>query len=1027
MTVHSRRDAGWVRHATGTLTADRGVAGQEYLRAWPPAGATAVDLDGIYDRLAERGYEYGPVFRGLRAVWRRAEEVYAEVALPDGESVEAFGLHPALFDAALQATGLESSAGSDEVELPFAFTGVSLFATGATALRVRVTPDGDGVGLLLADTEGVPVAVVGSLVSRPVPAKSLREMGGAPDPGLLRLDWTPLTPADPAPVDGLALIGDRPLPGGLDADAVVYPDIAALVAAGTAVPGTVAVPLTGRTDTDPVSAAHAATAEVLELVQEWLAAEELADARLLFLTHGAVAALPGDQITDLAAAAALGLLRSARTEHPGRFGHIDIDATPTTLTRTAAEAAEAGVALRNATPHTARLVQQPAVEGGIVWDTGGTVLVTGGTGVLGGAVARHLAAEHGVRDLLLVSRSGADADGADGLRAELEALGATVRIASCDVRDREALAALLAGVPALTGVVHAAGALDDGVVASLDAGRIAGVFGPKADAAWHLHELTRDLDLSAFVLFSSAVGVLGDGGQGNYAAASAFLDALASHRRSRDLAGLSLAWGLWEERSALTSGLTDTDVRRMRRAGTIPISRERGLELFDAGCAADAPALVAMPLDWAAVREQVAEGSAAPLLRASVRVPATGARRAVTAVADDDLVEALLKLPAERRIAEMVAMVREHVAAVLGYEDPELVDPNRAVRGARVRLAHRRGTAQPAQPGHRPSAARDARLRLTPRSAGWRSSCCPCWPVGRPSGRSRRPGTRRLTPATTRSPSSAWAAGSRAAWPVPEELWDAGRGGRRRGRRSSRPTAAGTWPGCSIRTRTARGRRTRREGGFLHDAAEFDAGFFGISPREALAMDPQQRLLLEASWEALERGRDRPDRRCAGSPTGVFAGRHRPSTTRAAGDGPGRDSRATSAPAAAGSVVSGRVAYTFGLEGPAVTVDTACSSSLVALHLAAQALRTGECALALAGGVTVMATPATFVEFSRQRGLVAGRPVQGVRRGARTAPAGPRASACCCWSGCRTRGATGTGCWRWCGVRRSTRTARRTA
>ena len=232
VTVHSRRDAEWVRHATGTLTADRGVA-EEDLRAWPPVGATAVDLDGVYESLAARGYEYGPVFRGLRAAWRRGEEVFAEVALPEGESVEAFGVHPALFDAALQATTLESLAGSDEVELPFAFTGVSLFATGAAALRVRVTPDGDGVGLLLADTEGVPVAVIGSLVSRPLPAGGLR----AADPGLLRLEWTPVASADDSvPAGDMAFLGDRHLLGALRTDAEAVADLATLrdrVRAGT--------------------------------------------------------------------------------------------------------------------------------------------------------------------------------------------------------------------------------------------------------------------------------------------------------------------------------------------------------------------------------------------------------------------------------------------------------------------------------------------------------------------------------------------------------------------------------------------------------------------------------------------------------------------------------------------------------------------------------------------------------------------------------------------------------------------------
>ncbi|NEC92810.1 beta-ketoacyl reductase, partial [Streptomyces sp. SID12501] len=215
----------------------------------------------------------------------------------------------------------------------------------------------------------------------------------------------------------------------------------------------------------------------------------------------------------------------------------------------------------------------------------GTVLVTGASGSLGGLFARHLVSEHGVRNLLLVSRRGEAAAGASELSAELVGLGAEVSWAACDVADRGALAAVLDGIPAerpLTGVVHTAGVLDDGVIGSLTAERLSAVLRPKVDAAWNLHELTRDLGLSAFVMFSSAAGVFGGAGQGNYAAGNVFLDALAAHRNAQGLAGTSLAWGLWAETGGMGAALGAEDVSRLGRGGVSALTAAEGLALFDA-------------------------------------------------------------------------------------------------------------------------------------------------------------------------------------------------------------------------------------------------------------------------------------------------------------------------------------------------------------------------------------------------------------------------------------------------------------
>ncbi|WP_219070955.1 beta-ketoacyl reductase, partial [Candidatus Mycobacterium methanotrophicum] len=182
----------------------------------------------------------------------------------------------------------------------------------------------------------------------------------------------------------------------------------------------------------------------------------------------------------------------------------------------------------------------------------GTVVITGGTGMAGSALARHVVVNHGVRQLVLVSRRGPDAPGASELVAELGAAGARVSVVACDAADREALAKVLADVSVqypLSAVIHAAGVLDDAVVTSLTPQRVDAVLRAKVDAAWNLHELTRDAGVSAFVMFSSMAGLVGSSGQANYAAANSFLDGLAVHRRADGLPAISLGWGLWDQSS----------------------------------------------------------------------------------------------------------------------------------------------------------------------------------------------------------------------------------------------------------------------------------------------------------------------------------------------------------------------------------------------------------------------------------------------------------------------------------------------
>ncbi|MEU0054707.1 type I polyketide synthase [Streptomyces sp. NPDC006309] len=917
---------------------------------------------------------------GLDAVWTRhahgtlapaaaegdddrpAAEPGVEVTLDEAAGdADRYGVHPTLLDAAVR-TALPAGT------LAATWRGVRLHASGATTVTVRSAGEGT-TRLELTDPAGRPVLSVDAVLSEPFDLARAGLAEALTQDALFRVHWTelPLPAGDGTPSAVTVRTARDVTADAADADVLLY--------------------AADRVGGDP----RAALVAALAVLQAWLAEPALEGTRLV------VAAV--DAATDLATAAVRGLLRSAQSEHPGRIVLVEVDGP--------GGAQEADAAVRSALPgllacgepliriratgasrtpgasgttvaEVPRLVRADVPAGandvpqpGRALDPDGTVLVTGGTGTLGALTARHLVTDHGVRHLLLLSRRGPAADGAAALSEELTALGATVMLAACDTADRAQLAAVLDAVPAahpLTAVLHTAGVLDDGVLTALTPERFDTVLRPKLDAALLLDELTRERDLAAFVLFSSAANVFGNPGQANYAAANACLDALAGHRREQGLPGVSLAWGHWERASGMTRHLGTADLNRNRRLGMAALSEAEGMALLDLALRPGTglpAALVAAKLDLPALRAAARTAAVAPLLRGLAPAPRSLARAAGSAD-QGSLRDRVGRLDPAAQQALLLDLVRRNAADVLGHGTADAVRADRAFKDAgfdsltavelRNRLAVATGLTLPSAVVFdypKPTAlAEHLRARLAGDGTVAAAPAAPA-PATGPAAPDEPIAIVAMAcrfPAGVHSPEDLWrvvADGVDAVTEFPDDRgWDIDR------LYDTDPDKPGT--------------TYVRHGAFLDDAPGFDAAFFGISPNEALAMDPQQRLLLETSWEAFERAAIDPTG-LGGRDIGVFVGvNSHDYTVRMHHSADAEGFRLTGG---SGSVVSGRVAYHFGFEGPAVTIDTACSSSLVALHLAAQALRNGECSMALAGGVMVMGNVETFVEFSRQRGL----------------------------------------------------------
>ncbi|WP_421840494.1 type I polyketide synthase [Mycobacterium sp.] len=704
----------WTRHASGVLVASersepdvvRDLPGAD--DAWPPPGAESVDLTGFYEAVTRDGLAYGPSFRGLRAVWRSGDDIFGEVVLPEPFRADAarYHIHPALLDAALHAGLLGTTHG--KVMLPFAWVGVRMHRTGADALRIHLRPAGpEAMALNVTDTHGVSVVSAETLRARPVSLEQLRAPARSrATKNLYHVAWSPIpAPTDSSPDFDLVAVGSGPAPEVLVSEH--FSDIDTLAAAvndGRPLPA--AVLLTVPVDTTaPVPAAtRAAVHTVRSHVVAWLADQRFEASRLIVTTRDAVAAVPGDKVEGLIQSPVWGLVRAAQAENPGRIVLLDVDepigespegraalvwaalpesGEPQVVLRRgtlfAPQLAHIGNALASATD-TARLNRE------------GTVLITGGTGALGGLVARYLAEEHIVRSLLLLSRGGDAAPGADELVAELTALGAEVTVAACDAADQEALAAVLDRVPPehpLTAVVHTAGVLDDGVLSTLTPERVDAVLRPKIDGAWNLHELLLPVSQPGsdesravpvpLILFSSAAAILDGAGQSTYAAANTFLDALACRRTELGMPTVSLAWGTWQvERGGMAAALDTPTLAQLRRIGVLPFHADDGMATLDLALGAtlstttdeqatQLSALVPLRLDLTTLRTEtatvppllasLARSAGRPATDSADRVAATQLRARITGLAEDERLQVLLDL-VRRGVSEVVASHR---------------------------------------------------------------------------------------------------------------------------------------------------------------------------------------------------------------------------------------------------------------------------------------------------------------------------------------------------------------------------------
>ncbi|MFC8571698.1 SDR family NAD(P)-dependent oxidoreductase [Streptomyces sp. NPDC057245] len=603
---------------------------------------------------------------------RGAQE--AEARLPEELLTEAvrYHLHPALLEAALSASPAPAAGGAQGIAVPAVWRDVRLHAVGADAVAVRsVRVDDDTVELELLDPAGRPVLGVGSVTYRVVPEEEFAAAAEPSGGGLSAIEWVPLDAA-PDPTARWAVVGAEAagLPG-----VPRFDDLGAAARAAASDEEAFQLLLVPWPSAGDL---REGTRRALSFVRELSAQDALRGTPVVVLSRDAVVTGRDDATRlDLEAAAVRGLLRTAGAEGVGRIvlADADTDTPPLGLLASAAPAGEPEVAVRDGRIHVPRLRPAPAgAPARQPWPADGTVLVTGGTGTLGAVLARHLVAEHGVRNLLLLGRRGAEAPGARELVTELGESGAHVTLAACDAADREDLAAVLTAIPEdrpLTAVVHAAGVTEDGLLTAMTPQQLDRVLRPKAVAAHHLHELTRHLDLTAFVLCSSPAGTFGGPGRANTAAADAYVEGLARYRRALGLPATAVAWAPWE---------LDGAARRPGLDLLGPVTADRGRTLFDRAVAlpadgAGAAAVIAGTVDRAALR---AHDAVPPALRDLVGGPARRTAHSAAEAGAATLADRIEGLDEEERETFVLNLVREEAAAVTGRPDLHAIEADQA-------------------------------------------------------------------------------------------------------------------------------------------------------------------------------------------------------------------------------------------------------------------------------------------------------------------------------------------------------------
>ena len=1005
--------ADWTVHAAGVLCTGVDVS--------PPApldldglstrldAAEQVDGDATYAQLEASGFGFGPAFRCLRQMWRSDGASISRMTLGDAQlrTASSHGLHPALLDSAIRS--IFASVVTDQVGqayLPFEVGSYKLYSRGASEAWVEARVLGDPspsadflmTEVMLWDSAGQPLAELRGLRVIKTPLEALARIDAPELPEwLYDVAWKPVE----TPVDATPELAGSWLLANLGHDAPLVDQVAAKIegaggrvhtvaSAAEIEPGLVALAgdealagvlvFWGAADYDPGQTpivAETTAISGLEVLQALLdASEELGASehrrRLWWVTDGAQPVTGGGDLA-LDAAPLWGLGRVWQQEHPEWASTLvdlepgaDPDSNASAIVGLLDADADSQLALRDGKllgPRLVRATPSPTPVIGALRQQS-TVVITGGLGNLGLLVAKHLVSAHGFRHLLLLGRR-PPSEGASEVIEALRSEGATVTVAQVDITDRSALQAVLTDVPEshpLGGVVHAAGVLDDGVVDNQTAPRFSSVLAPKVRGAWNLHELTLGADLGFFVLFSSSASLIGPPGQSNYAAANAFLDALAHQRRASSLPAQSLNWGPWSG-AGMAARLADADQARFARFGFDMIDQAPGLQMFDAALGRPEAQLAVLPIDAERLKKAASVGQVPSILAAIVETKGGASRRA--AVPKSALFEQLAQMPEERRQTALMDALRERVASVLELSSPLDVPVDKPLQDLGL------DSIMAVELRNEVSALAGKSLRATllfdyPTLDGLSGYMLKDL---LPSAEAGRPKVAKLRSAVANDPIAVIGMSCRypgGATSV-EAFWDLLKEGR--DAVTEVPKSRFDIDAWYDPDQDAPGKTYNKWGGFLGDLDKFDASFFEISAREAVSVDPQERLLLEVAWEALERSGQTPEK-LMGSATGVYVGLNSTDYQRKvfrleqpelidaySGIGTGH------------CTVVGRLSYWLGLKGPNFPVDTACSSSLVATHLACQSLRSGEVDLAVAGGVNVILSPLLTVFFCRMHAL----------------------------------------------------------